>query len=814
MIRNYLKTALRNLLKKKMIAFINVIGLSTGIACFVLLILYSENESNFDKFNKNAPNIYRAYLWCEAFQGQPAIAYPDYSGPGAATLGEAMKQSLPDVEDFVRLQLPSGESLLRDGNKIIRANITWSDPSLFSVFSFPLVYGTEKAVLGGINDIVLTASKARELFGSEDVVGKTVQIKIGLSYQPFTVSGVARDVPGNSTVRFEVVGNFRYAMANGDHFTIGQNFRPTVRQTYLQLREGSTLAGDKARLRKFLLSYDPNFINGLKSIGLTWTGDDLPNSLKLQPLLNIHTDKAFVAWGFTDFNKIDPKVIWILLAIASGILLIACINFMTLAIGRSAGRSKEVGVRKVMGAMKKQLVFQFLTEAILLSLVSTIFGMLLAVLALPGFNQIAARNLHFDLSVFPRIAMYLVLLILIIGLIAGSYPALVLSGLRTIDILKNKVKVGGENLFTKSLITFQFVLSIGLIVATIVILRQTQFVLNSTPGFDRENVIAIDASESDPNVLFPVYKQAIEASPFVIGAGSAVAGLGMGQEFLGYSDQGLSADINIIDTNYIRVMGMRLIAGRNFDQQALNDSIRPMIINETMMRASGWTPENVIGKEIKNFQGRKALVIGVVKNFNYQPLNQEIKNQAFIASKDKGYNHFYVRIRPGNPGRAIDMLDKTWNKMMPGVPMKYSFVDQDLFDYYKAEQRWSEIVSWSSGISIFLACLGLFGLAGLAAINRTREIGVRKVMGASVLDIIALLSRDFMILICIAFLIASPLTWFFMNKWLEGYAYRTNIAWWAFAVAGIGAVLVAVLTITLQTIRAALASPIKSIRTE
>ncbi len=812
MFKNYFKTAIRNLQKQKIFAFINVSGLSLGIACFSLLALYAFNEFNFDKFNKNAANIYRPYVWYDAMNGQPAQGYMDYCGPTKATLGEAMKQDFPNIVHYVRIQLPYDESLLRANSKGLRARVTYADASLFSVFSFPLKYGNATSALHNLNDVVLTESKAKEIFGTGDVVGRTIEIKIGATFQPFTISAVSKDIPDNSTIQFDILGNFLYAekYVNGSIF-VGNDFHYIEKQTYLQLKPGSKLPTDSRQLQNFLARFYPDYLKDLKNSGANWPAGETPINLKLQPLLSIHTSDINL-WH--DFPHVDLKSIWILLAIAFGILLIACINFTTLAIGRSAARSKEIGVRKVIGANKRQLIFQFITEAFLLSTASSIIGLLLANFLLPYFNHLSGRDLHFSFLLLPQTLLLFTCLVIIVGLLAGSYPAFVLSSFKPILVLKNKIRIGGSNLFTKSLVTFQFVLSIVLIVSTVIMLQQTKYLLNKNPGFNKENVIVIDASESDPAKIFPLFKQSILNNNSIQNVASSAAGLGADQTYLGYSDKGLNADINIIDTNYLNVLGLKLIAGKNFDAVSINNPVKSIIINETMMKAFGWNAENAIGKEIKNFQGETAVVTGVVKNFNYHNLSEAVKNQAFITSKDNGYVNFYVRIKSGNPGMALAAMQKVWNSLLPGIPMKYSFLDDDINNYYKTEQKWTGIIGWASGISIFLACLGLLGLAALASINRIKEIGIRKVFGASISDIIVLLSKDFIKLIIMSFVIASPLAWYFMNRWLRDYANHITISWMVFLLAGIVAVTIAFTTISFQSIRAAIANPVKSLRTE
>jgi putative ABC transport system permease protein len=816
MLMNYLKIALRNLRRQKGFAFINVFGLAVGIACFSLLFLFVANERSFDQFHHNAANIYRLYVtWDPSLFGvRDERVYTDYGGSSGQPIGDAMKQNLPDVENVVKLRLPWGENLVRAENKIIRAPVGFADGSLFSVFDFPLKYGTKASALKGINDIVLTESKAKLLFGSsEHAVGRAIDIQFGIKYFPFTVSAVANDPPPNSTIRFDVLASYSFARSQReDVFYIGSNRHPTIDQTYVLLKPGSKLAERPEVLDRFLRGYSP--MSSFKDMGIDWKKDKMPATLKLQPLRSIHTASWFHGYEFTDYEKIDPATIWILLGIAGGILLIACINFTTLAVGRSASRSKEVGLRKVVGAEKKQIVFQFLSEAVMLSILSALLGLWLAFLALPWFNQLAGRDLHFSFGEFPLELLLIGIVALAAGILAGSYPALVLARFKPVEVLKSKIRLGGSNLFTKSLVTFQFSLSISLIICTIIILQQTSYMINKSPGFDKENVVAIDAGQTDPGKLFPLFKQALLNRPEIIGVTSAAAGMGAGKGLLGYSDQGFSADVNIIDTGYVRVLGMHLLAGNNLEPAMISDSSKPILINETTMRSLGWEVGNAVGKTIKGFQGGNAIVTGVVQNFNYRPLGEPVRNQVFITSTDKGFVNFYVRLRPGNPSQSLRLIERTWNSLAPGVPLKYSFLDEDINGYYLSEKNWSRIVAWGGGISVFLACLGLLGLAALAAANRTKEIGIRKVLGASEAGVVLLVAKDFVLLVGVAFLIAAPVAWMLMHRWLADYANRIGISWMVFVAVGLLTALLAMAAIGHQTIRAAMTNPVKALRAE
>ncbi|HEY1870947.1 MAG TPA: FtsX-like permease family protein, partial [Chitinophagaceae bacterium] len=374
----------------------------------------------------------------------------------------------------------------------------------------------------------------------------------------------------------------------------------------------SKLPYDSKQLQNFLASFNPGYLDGLDKSS-TLSGNESPVSLKLQPLTDIHTSTLNL-WH--DFPHVDVKTIWILLLIAFGILLIACINFTTLAAARSAGRSKEVGVRKVIGALTKQLITQFMAEAYFFAIISMIFGLLLALFLLPYFNALAGSNLHLSISILPQALIVIAGVLFTVGLLAGSYPAFVLSSFKPLEVFKNKLHIGGSNTFTKSLVTLQFALSVVSIISTVIILEQTQYMINKNPGFNKDNVVVIDASEADPAKIFPLFKQAIIQNPSVENVASAAAGIGAGKSYLGYSDNELSADVNIIDTNYITTLDMKLIAGNNFTDAQMNDTVKSIIVNEAMMKALGWTEQNAIGKTIKNFQGGNALVTGVVKNFS------------------------------------------------------------------------------------------------------------------------------------------------------------------------------------------------------
>lgn len=808
MFKHYFKIAVRNLTKQKGLTLINILGLSIGLACFVLFLFYSVNEFNFDRFHKNSNNIYRVYLWIEAMHGNEAGGGTYLPMP----LGPAMKRDLPDVENYVRLREGWGESFIKADNKVSRMNVTFADPQIFSVFSFKLKSGDANNALKDPHNIVLTEKAAEQLFGKTNPLGKTIEIKNDEKFEPFVVSAIAENLPANSTITFDILGSFPYFESTQSGSK--DNWNSSGFPTFVQLRPGSKLPEKAGLLAAFHKKYYPDEEAESRKGG--WKGKGPVAWYGLQPLLSMHTSTKIYGGSV---EPVNPKNIWILLSIAMCVLLIACINFTTLAIGRSAGRAKEVGIRKVVGSRKKDLIFQFLTEALLLTVISTGLGLLFAKLLLPWFNQLSGRELNFSFEYYPEMIWLIMGLMLFVGLVAGSYPSLVLSRFNPIEVLKRKMKVGGSNFFTKSLVTFQFILSAGLIISTLIIMKQLNFMRSKNPGFDKENVIVIDAEGTDSKQVYPLFKQQVLKVPNIKGIAGSELGLGEGTGWSrsGFEYQGKHKDVYeyFIDPDYIPLMGMKLIAGRNFDPGIASDTVTSVIVNEAIVKDFGWTNETAVGQLLPGYLDMSTpVVIGVVKNFNFRPFSEAVLPQLFHQFSSHRPFKFFVRIREGNPSKALASLQTAWKKIVPDLPFKYSFLDEDLNRFYHSESRWSSIVGWAGGISIFLACLGLLGLAALAAVNRTKEIGIRKVLGASLSGIVGLISKDFLKLVFLAILIAAPLAWYVMHEWLKDFAYRISIGWQVFLITGVLALLIAFITISSQAIRAALSNPVKSLRTE
>jgi putative ABC transport system permease protein len=811
---NYLKLTIRKLAKQKVLTLINIMSLSVGLACFCLFMLYAVNEFNFDRHHANADDIYRVYRWREAMNDHEAEGDPYLPMP----LGPAIKTEFADVVHSVRFRERWGEQFTRVNGESSRQELNFADPQVFEVFTFKIKAGNRKNPLKELNSLVLTEAKAQELFGTENPIGKIIEVKLQDTFEAFTVSAVVANLSVNSMIQFSMLGNYQlletptYGARNKD------NWNRSAFMTYVQLRPDSKLAAEPQRLTKFYQKYHPNDEAELRKKGF-WKGIGAPFTYKLQPLKKIHTDPTVTGGAVA---PIDPKIIWLLLAIAGGVLLIACINFTTLAIGRSAGSAREVGVRKVVGSFRNQLIGQFISESMLLSILSAVIGVILAYMSLPYFNQLSGRELTFSLEQYPEMPWLIVGLTLVVGLVAGSYPAFILSKFKPVEVLRSTIKVGGSNFFTKSLVVTQFVLSVALITSTIVILQQITFMQSKNPGFNKENVLVVNAEETDSKKVYSLFKQAISNQPEVLGVAGAELSLGAGNGWSrsGFEYNGKNKEVYeyFIDHDYLNVMGMKLLAGRNFDPTVVSDTVTSVIINEAMVKDFGWTLQTAVGQRLKGYteeESKTPVVIGVVKNFHFLSFKNEVKPQLFHQFSSYVPFKYMVRIKAGDPKNTLTDLKAIWTKIVPDLPFKYSFMDEDLNRFYLEEERWSNIIGWAGGISIFLACLGLFGLVALAVVNRTKEIGIRKVLGASLGNIVGLLSANFLTLVFIAIVIATPVTYYFMQKLLlENFAYRIDLHWYFFALGGVFAIVVAFLTIGFQAIRAALANPVHSLKSE
>ncbi|HLX91856.1 MAG TPA: ABC transporter permease, partial [Puia sp.] len=697
MLKNYLKVAMRNLYKQGTISFINIFGLSVGIACFCLCLLYAVHELNFDGYHKNAKDIYLV------------VNKPENQSPGnsqfistSMPMGPAMKKELPGVVDFMRLVQPFPHFIKVKG-KASRENVAYADPAIFSIFTFSPEFGNLASGLDDGHHVVLTESMASRLFGKANAVGETVDIKVDDAFVPFAVSAIVKDPPTNSFLQFgimapfTVIANTAFGKMSADYWGWSSYI------TFVQLDRASNLAANDAVIKAFKSKH---FNKGLGSGG----------SYSLLPLKSLHLSPNVIGFRIA---TIDPQKIWMLCGIAAAVLLIACINFTTLAIGRSARRSKEVGVRKIIGGSRSAVAWQFLLESWMLAVVSTVMGFALAQLLLPWFNELSDRHLSFSFGQFPILGGLIVAMVLVVGIVAGSYPALVLSGLKIIEVLKTRVKLGGSNLFMRSLVVTQFVLSAGLIIGALVIMQQLKYMQSRNPGFDKENVIAISVfGMSDTKKVYDQLKHQLASSPEIISTSSDDMGLGAsaGLNTTTIDHEGKPLDIVqfYVDPGYVPTLKMQILAGRDFDAKISSDTVNSVIINETLMHDLGLNLQNSIGHELEgygNWGVRGARIIGIIKDINFQDYSHHVEAMLLdeFTASHRSPACFYVRIPAGDPSKSLSVLRAAWKQVAPDYPLLYSFLDENLDRFYAAEQRLGGIISAAGIAGILLACLGLLG---------------------------------------------------------------------------------------------------------
>jgi putative ABC transport system permease protein len=811
MIKNYLKVAWRNLVKNKVFSFINIIGLAVGLTCFILIALYVSDEVSYDKYNEKADRIYRINSFIKLGGSELRLAVS--SDP----MGAALKKDLPQVEEFVRFYNSNGSKSIRKGGEFINENaVVHADSTLFRVFTLPTLYGDTKTALNDPNTVVITESAAKKYFGATDVVGKTIETNENGSTL-YKVTAVIKNVPHNSHFRFDFffsMDNVQYGFGN----FLSHNF-----QTYILLKEGADYRDVEKMLPKFVESYVMPQAKVVMQINSMEEFNKAGNHLayKLMPLLQIHLHSDFVVELGTNG---DIKYVYIFSAVAVFILLLACINFINLSTARSMNRSREVGIRKVLGTTKSNLIIQFLSESALTVIIAMMIAVVIAWQILPLFNQLSAKSLSPSMLFSNKMLAILVALPFVVSLLAGSYPSLFLSSFKPVTVLKGKLGSGSYKSSIRSgLVIFQFATSIILIIATITVYRQLDYIQTRKIGFNKEQVLVVDGTGVLGNSV-EAFKNEVRKMPGVISGTNAgylpVAGSARNDNT--FSREAVLSPTNTfnmqfwsVDEEYIPTLGMEIKSGRNFSREFGRDSTG-IIINESAASMLGYP--DPIGKKIYTLVNTSSNdvigyeVIGVVKNFNFESLRQRIGPLALVLNSSAWATAF--RLKPENAEAVVAAISNKWKSLSTGTPFSYHFLDESFNNMYRAEQQVGRVAISFAVLAVIIACLGLFGLATYMAEQRTKEIGVRKVLGATVNNIVMMLSRDFLMLIVIASLIAFPVAWWAMYKWLQDFEYRIQVGWWIFVLSGFVAILVALFTISFQAVRAAVSNPIKSLRTE
>lgn len=797
MFRNYLKIAARNLRKNIAFSVINIAGLSIGLACCTLILLYITDELSFDRFHVQQGHLYQ--LTCLRSEQDGSVKKFSIA---ALVQGPAFQQEIPEIRAYTRVN--PKDIVIKNGNDVFNEQVTWADANFFSVFSFQLRSGNPATVLSDQHAMVLSEQSAIKYFGSVPAaMGKTLQLEINGKFQPFTVTGVAKKAPQNSSIRFNIVLPFSYfEKASPDNGWMWVSF-----PTYFLLSPG---ANPQNIARKMDQVYRTRAKDEIDLNNLAGYGNHF--SWGLQPLTAMHLNTDYEGTP----GASDPIYSYILSGIAVFILLIACINFVNLTVAQSLRRSKEIGIRKVIGSRRSQLTLQFLSESVGICLIAFILSVVLAALLLPLFNQLANKQLSFFYLLDWKLIAGFIGLFLLTGFAAGFYPALVLSGFNPSDALAGKAGLGGKNTLAKSLVVIQFALATFLVISTLFIYAQFDLLTQTSVGYPDKSLLSFTVGQGiRSKAVMDLYQNEFSKIPGVLATGYKNLGHFGGKTQAGNKE--FTATYERIDAAYLPALGVKMAAGRNFSPEFPSDSTNAVLINQTLAGRLGW--KNPIGKTIDymNFPAwgnRKVTVVGMVKDYHNESLKEKIKPIIFTGESSMPLGQMIVRIGPEHTAATVLSLEKNWHRLNPDHPFQYEFREDTNLRSYEAENKWKQIITFGAVITIFISGIGLFGLAMLSAKRREKEIGVRKVLGASVTELAGMLSMDFARLVLVAFVIAIPAGWLVMHRWLQSFAYRVELSWWRFVIAGIITFVIAMLTVSYQAIRAALANPVKSLRNE
>lgn len=795
MFRNYFTVAIRNLWRNKLFSIINVVGLSLGLACCILIFLYTKDEVSYDRFQAKKDQLFRITSEIVDKDGKSNFK----SGKTGAVHGPAFKREIPEILDYVRISHTN--YVVKKGNETFDQEALFVDDNFFSIFSFPLISGTAKSAFTELNSIVLTEDAAKKYFGKTDIIGQTLELQVKEKFQPFVVSAVARNPPENSSIKFQVLLPIKFSEKQSPD-DVWLNF---YLSTFLVLNPA---ADPSAVVNKMMKVYATDAKDQLREAKEAYGFNDKV-VLGLQPMLGIHLNKDYKAEDELS-DASSPTNSYILTGISIFLLLIACINFINLTVAQSLKRAKEIGIRKVVGGLRGQLIRQFLGESFILCFLAFSLGIVLASLALPIFNNLANKQLSISYLFDLKLVAGFIMLFILTGLAAGFYPALVLSGFNPVQTLYNRTRLSGKNYLSRVLVVLQFSLAIILITSTLFIHKQYEFLTNSPLGYNDKDLVVVSLGKTS-NRLVGLFKNALQPNPGI----EMVAGHTPGRRGTEARVDGkqVGFDYEGIDENYLPTLQVQLLQGRNFSPAFPADTSNSVIINEKFAKLAGW--KDPIGQTIDIFwKKRKLTVIGLVKDFHFRSLKEDIGPEIFTEEPDLQMGKLFIKIKPNNIPQTLAFIQQTYKKLVPFFPYTYVFKKEENAKAYESEAKWQQIISYSAILTIFISCIGLFGLAALSAERRVKEIGIRKVLGASVSNILGLISSSFLRLVLLANIIAIPVAWWAVHKWLQDFPNRISISWWVFASAGIIALVIALFTVSFQAIKAALANPVKSLRTE
>ncbi|AYB30148.1 ABC transporter permease [Chryseolinea soli] len=798
MLKNLILIAWRNIRKDKTYSAINILGLTIGITCSMFLLMYILDELSFDRYHANATNIYRVVS---------NIKEPDNAFTWAVAqqpLAPELRDNYPEVKNAVRFDGLGPKPMFKNGDKsFYENNFYLADSTVFDMFTYPFIAGDPNTALDQPFSIVLTEKLAIKYFGTDNAIGQTL---VNQNNETFKVTGVMKDVPLNSHFIFDalVSANTRKENTSWGNFGVF---------TYIQLPEGYDIDKMYASLNKILK----------EKVDIIFTQYNISVKYELQPITDIHLHSKIQdeAEGGGDISYI-----YIFSAVAAFMLIIASINYMNLATARSASRAKEVGIRKVMGSMRRQLIAQFITESVVITLLALVASLILIYALLPLFNELSNKQLPFSYILQAPVLLSLIGIVLVIGIIGGSYPALYLSGFNPVSVLKGKLSAkGGNAVFRKVLVIAQFAISIFMLISTLIVFDQLQYLRSKDLGFTKERVIRMQLATDDQILHVPAIEERMRQTKGVaaVASSNSSPGFGIGKLLIQVEDNEgklseRGVDLFSVDYDFVKTLGMTILHGRDFSRDVSSDTLYGALVNEAMVRRMSW--KDPIGKKFV-FKGNgpngtdiEKKVIGVVKDYHQNSLYDAI--EPLMINLDPKNSFLFIKTEPGDVRESLAAVEKTWKELYPNYPFDYQFLDQDFNSQYKSDEKRSQIFTAFSGLTILIACLGLLGLAAFTTEQRTKEIGVRKVIGASISGLVLLVAREFFVLVGIGTLVSYPLAWYFTSTWLQSFAYKIELSneWLTFVLSALLAGVITLLTVGYHVMRAASANPVKALRDE
>ncbi|PWV46472.1 ABC transporter permease [Chitinophaga sp. S165] len=806
MLKNYFRIASRNIWKSKGYTIINVTGLSVAfcISIFIFLIVY--RQISFDSFHQDGDHIFQAYL----FSNEPEKA--DRSGGMPLPLTPALKSEYPEVAAAARVM--SGKNLVEYKGKYFDKLITMTDPDFMQVFSFPVIKGNRATVLNDLSSIVISRSMAKTVFGAEEPIGKQLQLGNDANKKTYQVTGILEDCPDNSSIQYDAL----IRIENFSNYQVDKNKWDAYMLTaYVKLASGTTASTLEPRLKPFTAKYFPGEMERLKKKGAKPDERGDLFALRLLPFSKVHFDTE-VSGG----RGAPLPLIFALLGIAFFILLIACINFINLSIARSFTRAKEVGIRKSLGAFKSQLFLQIWGESTIICFIGIIAGGILSYLLLPSFNALFEARLNPADVLQPGLFAMIFGVFVLVTLMAGGYPAWKMAKFNTVEVLKGKVTMKRPGVLRNSLIVGQFTMSGLLICCTVIAIQQVDYLRKRPVGFNKEEVISIPVGRNvNGRMALERMRNRLAGDPDILSMTGTGVNLGRGKDRISsrsvlgftYKDREVFTDWLLVDYDYLKTLDIKLLAGREFDPAYPGDSVRRVVVTASMARMLG--EKDPVGKFFQpdgNAPGYE--IIGLIPDFHLHSSAGKITPVTMFISHSDPIAYIFIRVTPHHLLGAMDKIQQVWKEVAPQSEFIGSFLDENVDAWYHDEQSLSQVFSIASGVAILLSCMGLFAVALMIIEQRTKEIGIRKLLGASVSNILFIICRDFVKMVLIALAIATPLAWFGMQKWLDKYPYRIEISWAVFAIVGIVTLLIALLTVSFQSIRAALMNPVKSLKTE